>query len=75
MVECTLTPILFHTQIGGHAHSLSHSLTHSLTDLPLSRTEWSAHSLSDSPRFTHLQISQNGMQTHSLSGIPLSQTD
>ena len=56
-------------------HSLSHSLTHSLTDLPLSRTEWSAHSLSHSPRFTHLQISQSGMQTHSLSGIPLSQTD
>ena len=32
-IEGTLTPILFHTQIGGHAHSLplSHSLTLSLT--------------------------------------------
>ena len=30
-VEITLTPTLFHTQIGGHAHSLSHSLSHSLT--------------------------------------------
>ena len=31
--EDTLTPTLFHTQIGGHAHSLplSHSLIHSLT--------------------------------------------
>ena len=70
-MEITLTPTLFHTHRweGTLTHSLSLSLTqgnHTHSDsLTLSLT----HSLTCK---SHIQ---NGMQTRSLSGLPLSQTE
>ena len=47
--EGTLTPTLFHTQIGWHTHSHIHPLktshSHTLTNRPLSRIEWRPRSL------------------------------
>ena len=55
--------------------TLTHSLSHSLTEITLTPTPSLSHSLIHSPPNLTYRMDQNGMQTHSLSGLPLSQTE
>ena len=69
-METTLTPTLFHTQIGGHAHSLTHALSLSLShknspflNLSLTHLLSLSYSLSLSLSLTNAQLTANSL-TH-----------
>ena len=70
-METTLTPTLFHTQIGGHAHSLTHALSLSLSHknspyLNLSLTHLlTSHSHTVTPTDLPLSHGMGGGNTHS----------